>query len=35
MSSFEVICESLEDTSILAEKITPLLKNGCFISLFG
>ena len=35
MSSFEVICESLEDTSILAEKITPLLKNGCFISLLG
>lgn len=35
MKSFEVICKSLEDTSFLAEKITPLLENGCFICLFG
>lgn len=35
MHSFEVTCKSLEDTSILAEKIAPLLENGCFISLFG
>ena len=35
MCSFEVICKSLDETNLLAEKISPLLEKGCFISLFG
>lgn len=35
MSKFEVICKSLKDTELLAQNLMPLLKDGCFINLFG
>ena len=35
MNTFEVKCNSLEDTKKLAESIAPLLEQGCFINLFG
>ena len=35
MNSFSVQCKSIEDTKKLAENISPLLENGCFINLYG
>ena len=35
MNSFEVKCNSIDDTKLLAKNITPMLEQGCFINLFG
>ena len=32
---FKQICETIEDTKKLAQKFAPLIKNGCFINLYG
>ena len=32
---FKQICETIEDTKNLAQKFAPLIKNGCFINLYG
>lgn len=35
MNDFEITCYSIEDTEKLAKNLVPLLKDGCFINLFG
>lgn len=35
MNEFAQICNSLNDTKLLAKNLAPLLENGCFINLFG
>ncbi len=35
MNSFEILCNSIEDTKDFACKFSPLLEKGCFINLFG
>ncbi|MBR2526416.1 tRNA (adenosine(37)-N6)-threonylcarbamoyltransferase complex ATPase subunit type 1 TsaE [bacterium] len=35
MNSYSVLCNSISDTKELAENLSPLLENGCFINLFG
>lgn len=31
----KVICKTLEDTKMLAEKFAKLIQNGCFVNLYG
>lgn len=35
MNHFEITCSSIKDTDTLAKNLVPLLKDGCFINLFG
>ena len=35
MKKFQQICRNLDDTKKLAQKFAPLLKDGCFINLYG
>ncbi len=35
MNHFEITCCSIKDTDTLAKNLVPLLKDGCFINLFG
>ena len=35
MNSFDVLCNSIDDTRTLAVNLSPLLDDGCFISLYG
>lgn len=35
MKSFEKICNSIEDTKILAQNFAKLITEGCFINLYG
>ena len=35
MKTFEVICNSLNDTENLATNFAKLVENGCFVNLFG
>ena len=35
MKNFKQVCKTLEDTKKLAEKFAGLIKDGCFINLYG
>ena len=35
MNHFEITCSSIKNTDTLAKNLVPLLKDGCFINLFG
>lgn len=32
---FKQVCKNIEETKILAQKFAPLIKDGCFINLYG
>ncbi len=35
MKSYKKVCKTLEDTKKLAQKFAALIKDGCFINLYG